>query len=364
MAHFLAALQMGGYRLQTGGRLTPSALRALAHCLDRPAPELRRVQGHPVLALHLALATAADWLAVVNQRLALTAAARQWFAERPRAQVDLLTAAVSDAHKWSAALQQWRLEQTVTIDLVAFALQRLAQLRETLRKPRAERPLRRQVSAQRWLLTAQTVLEPAMILQLYEWADYQGADAWLLTPAALARALAAGLSLHAVTHWLTTSCGSPLSSAELDQLTEWAGRGALVRVEAVHLLTVAQPEQLNALMAQRALRRHVYRRLSPRHAVAAPALIEPLRRHLLRHDIPLTDMTSHDPKAAAAPGERSDPNLPIALHVLIGLRRYLPIDLPDLPLTLAEWTAAHSDHERSAFKAEADRILDDLRREG
>lgn len=362
MAHLLGSIQASACRVQYGWRLLPTRGRALALCIGHPAPDLRRTHDQPSLAAHLALALSANWLTIHADWLTLTPEALAWLRESPADQLASLKKALHDPVTWPAAVRQLHLEAALGLDMTAYLSQHLARDRSTAR-PRHTRHAMHisQSAADRWQIDARATLTTEAVFHLHQFADCLGGDRWAVTPASLQRALQAGYGLAEVTYWLTDRRADALTDEQQATLREWAGRRQRVRLAEVQLLSTSQPEYLDAIMARRSLRRHVQRRLGPRHAVVSTSMDAPLQRYL--QSLGLTrDPVTMPVGPSDEVGDRPGHDVLISLHVLTGLRHYLPLRLPGLGRTLADWEARYSTVEQDTAAEEAQAILTALQR--
>lgn len=85
MAHWLASIQAHGCFLQYGWRLSSRQLRRSADAVGQAAPDLRRIQKHPILFAHLTLAGSANWLAASGGKAGLRQAQNMTIAQATRA---------------------------------------------------------------------------------------------------------------------------------------------------------------------------------------------------------------------------------------------------------------------------------------
>ena len=191
MTHYLASIQAQGCFLQHGWRLNVTQLRHLAVCIGRPAPRLRRIQEHPILAAHLAMAVSADWLAADQTKLLLRPTVYMWLRQGPKAQVDALLAALNQPVNWAAAIDRFRLRETLDPAMTAYLNQQLTRCRRSARPAQAHHPLHIVEGNDRWRIQTRAAISTESVFHLHQFADCQGERAWQITPFPLSRREAA-----------------------------------------------------------------------------------------------------------------------------------------------------------------------------
>jgi hypothetical protein len=116
-----------------------------------------------------------------------------------------------------------------------------------------------------------------------------------LTRNDLTRAHQHGWSEDEIAHRLEVLTGSPLPGNVRVRLADWTRAATRIRLmPRVTLLTTSSPALLDALLADRAARGWVLRRLGPTLALAPTDKIEPLRHWLLaRGELPAVESAEH-----------------------------------------------------------------------
>lgn len=361
MTHLLASIQAQPYFLQHGWRLSPTQLRTLARYIGQPSPRLRRIQEHTVLSAHIALAASGGWLTVKQHRLELTPKVYEWLRERPVTQIDRLLAALKHPITWPEAVERFRLKSALGPETVLYVQQQLARARRQRWRSRTKRALSIVQAVDRWRLQTHADINLESLFHLHQLATYLGAEAWELTPVSLSRAVDVGYGLAEIVHWLEKAQQSALTAEQKQTLADWIRQRQRITLAQVYLLTTSQPEYLDAMMSRRTLRRHIQRRISSRHALVTAAIEVSLQQYWEQRGVPFSpaqvaqmssDMTDAQP----------DLNLLIGLHVLIGLRRYLPLDRLGLKSTLMDWSAQYTAQQQNEAAEQARIILNDVQR--
>lgn len=103
----------------------------------------------------------------------------------------------------------------------------------------------------------------AALLQLADWAELTPGPRLRLTPTSLARSLADGHGLSGLRGLWQRFVTPPLAPAQQAQLQAWAEQTPWIELQAALLLRTSSAHHLDALMADRRVRRHLGKRLAP-----------------------------------------------------------------------------------------------------
>lgn len=309
-------------------RCLPAAhLRRLAGWLGCPAPTLRTARDQPQLAAHLLVGVGAGLLAVAGGRWHLAAGALRWLAAEPPAQIEALRLVCAEAATWEGAAQALGLRDTFNLAYPTFLAQQLE--RWAAAGSRQAGTAVWQPAPDCWQLRLPPDLPQDLLFHLLQIGRWTEPDApgssWTADGYSVARAGQRGYSLTFIEAVLTRATDLPLTPAQRQQLLAWHQRHDAVQVQPVYLLQTSQPDELAGILAQRHLRRHLTRQLSPRHAVVAPAIIPALRRWLEPH----TPLLAPDLEPRGGSGNGGDPAaIWLGLRVLEEVGRLIPLSVP------------------------------------
>jgi len=150
-----------------------------------------------------------------------------------------------------------------------------------------------------------------------------------------------------------------LPPAQQQQLLAWYLAANQYEIQAVYLLSVAQPHQLAEIMRSRRLSRCIHKQLSPRHAIVAPSLIQLLQKWLLKKNKYL-----HAPQPAN--DELRNEWSPSATHwlglkLLLELKAFLSLPLPSPHGLLDEAAALLTPEEQTGLRFAAEKIIQELK---
>lgn len=336
----------------------PTHLRQMSTWLGQPLVPVRSVRSLPRLAAHLLLFEQLGWIADDGPTLQLYPDATAWLYDTTQAQLRTLQrgiAALCDAHE---AIHRRRLEDCLTVDYLGFLQQRSSQQTSRYAEPECAATLAWRDAC--WVVTLPPTLPLWLTFHLLQIGAVNGSEI-TVDALSLYEAQQRGYGADYTRYLLETALMRELDHTELAQLDIWAARGTWHTLQPVWLLETAQPDQFAALQAQRTLRRHMVRRLSPRHAVVAAEMVAPLRRRLARQGMPLNCAAGDPQTGAALRTSATDEWAWLALRVLAGLSSYIPPLSP--PSNALQALAGDMSLERRhTLAAHADRILAQLQR--
>lgn len=156
---------------------------------------------------------------------------------------------------------------------------------------------------------------------------------------------------------LQTAQQARLTADQSTIFNQWMARRHQFHIETTQLLTVQSSAKLDQLLDTAGLRRHVFQRISPRHAIVSRQLTAPLQKWLAKQNIPLTHPVAQRSVAYDDPGEQAY----LALCVLDQLNRILPQAQLNLPPTLAVMAQQFSAETQSEIEHRASQIIAELR---
>lgn len=360
VTHVAAMIQARPCQLQYGWRIHAARLRDATRRIGPPRPMLRSLPADPCLAAHIVLVVAAELAVLEPSWLAPGPHLAAWLTHPADQQWHRLERAVGSP-AWSKAAARLRLTAVLTEPYTHYVRQQLAYARAQTATV-ADPPLKLFPLETHWALIIRRACPPQLLFHLAQFTEVITPSLLYLTPLTIRAALDRGYDDAAIRHWLYTACGPAVQTGDqADTLEEWLLRCRAYRVEAVHLLSTHTPGQLATIVQRRALRRHVQRQLSPRHAVVAADLIPHLRAYLARQNIPLgsPSLPIGDAPLAQDGGEQSggDPTAWLALRVLQGLQAVTRHHLPRVDHALARHSHGLTAHQLGDLDRQAGQIL-------
>ncbi|MBL8133262.1 MAG: WYL domain-containing protein [Anaerolineae bacterium] len=354
LAAWLGALCAVAPRLLRGGWIAPSALRAAAERLPHPEPleGVRSELGAGRLRFLHYLAQAAGLVGEADGRLIPTAAAWDWLERPARDQWEGLWAALTadrqaggvlwrrfrlpdasdaawealtrllrglrpgryslrsvidavtpycppDPDRWDAADARLEAAAVALLDTVFAWSGIAARAGDQIEIPARQDPPRQEAQIEALpsalLIRLPPFPDPAALAKALAWV---GVEAWTLIvdAEAVRRAAAQGVSASAAAAILAALCG-PLPIAWRDRLKAWERDAGALRLRRVPVLTAEDPAALDALCADRGLRRLIDQPLGRHHLAVHADQVEALCRRLERRGQPVTHALS-----ANAPG--------------------------------------------------------------
>lgn len=354
MTQLLAAIHKQPCLLKRGKYLTVHDLRRLAQHANWPTPDLKTLRDHPWLALHLVALHAANLITIHNQHLQTTPALTSWLTDTYTEKITYLSNAINEDTIWHTSCQQLHVEHLFPIDRVAHMRQKLAPTSAP-----AIQPITLHFSTddqcQMTLPDTTPIVTRFHLLQIGTWED---ATTVTITPLTLANALANSYTPQKVRQLLQTAQQARLTSDQYAILNEWMERRHQFHIETTQLLTVNHSEKLDRLLDKVSLRRHVFKRISPRHAIVSAQLTAPLQKWLTDQHIPLAQPV----KQRIVSHTDADEQAYLALRVLDQLNHIMPQTGLNLRPTLAVTAQQFSAEKQTEIEHRANQIIDELRR--
>lgn len=398
MALMAAYLQYYTPKQLNGRHLSLTDLRGLSVWLDCPRAQVRSLRKHPLLAAHLTLMYALDFLSLDDDAYSLQPALTEWLFLDHSEQVCRLLAGL-DEERFTDVASKLKLDECLRVDYRTFLQQALerqlatepAPVRSAVWQTSSAGQRQLELARQSWQLLLPMHLAPWLLfdlLQLGEWqagvmghglvvsaaepltqmnSDFSyreglGKDrcaeemgVLVCTPVTVARAGKRGYGEQTIRWLLEEATQAPLPSGKGQQLAIWIKRGQSYQVRTVQLLTTAQDHQLSEILGKRQLKQLVYRQISPRDAIVSGDLVPKLTRWLAKQQYELET----EAFVPTEPGQAAYSWL--GLRILIALKEIMPLPLPAPVTALDQLEGALSADQQSEMEALAKRILSDLR---
>lgn len=310
-------------RLANGRLLAPNHLRNLATWLEKPAPKLRSLRQHPILAVHLAFLFALDYLDGNGTQLIPQPTIAHWL-HLPN-NIALHTLHKQLTTTWEGTLTKLNLRQTITPDITHYLQQSFTQQRQTLDNQQPQ-PIQWQTTDEnKWVITLPSTLPNWLQFDLRQIGEWSPNQPLVCTPYTVATAVLRGYSPQLI-HWiLETAVQEPLSSDKQSQLIQWSRRVHTYQVRQAHLLTVAQPNQATTLMRNKRLRQATIEQITPRHFIIQEDMIPQLARWLKEREYPL----NHNINTSDTAQPITDPQWQwLCTRVFINLGKITPLPCP------------------------------------
>lgn len=353
ITQLLAAIHKQPCRLKRSKYLTVQDLRRLAHYANWPTPDLKTLCDHPWLALHLVSLHAANLITIHNQHLHTTPTLTWWLTGTFAEKIAHLSQAINEDTIWQTSCHQLHVERLFAGDRIAYLRQKLAQTTAPSIQP-VTLHFDTDDQCQVTIPDATTLTTRFHLLQIGTWED---ATTITITPLTLAGALTSGYTPQKVRQLLQTAQQARLTADQSTIFNQWMARRHQFHIETTQLLTVQSSAKLDQLLDTAGLRRHVFQRISPRHAIVSRQLTAPLQKWLAKQNIPLTHPVAQRSVAYDDPGEQAY----LALCVLDQLNRILPQAQLNLPPTLAVMAQQFSAETQSEIEHRASQIIAELR---
>ncbi len=338
-------------------------LRNIASWIDYPRPQLRSLQQHKILALHLALLHAAGFIDVQSAYLSAQPVITSWLHTTHPETVHILLQAVTDTELWSRACADLGLQEVIGIDNTAYLQQSLARQLAAMPQPAVNASICWLANTQEdtWLISIPPELPLWLHFDLRQLGHWSPTTPLTCAPYSIAAAAQKGYSAATIQWLLETAAQTKLPYARQRELQQWARHRDAYKLRAVHLLTTARPSQMAALLRRKRLRAYVYEHLAPRHAAVSPEIQPHLQKWLAAQGYPLDSQHPSCPDRPAANYEEQPAMQWLALRVLIGLREIIPPSYPSPYNLLAQFDAQLSPAQKTNLEATATNILDGIR---
>ncbi|MCP4425326.1 MAG: WYL domain-containing protein [Chloroflexi bacterium] len=358
----LAYIQHYNCNFIPGRCLSNTHLRRLVAWLGCPDDTLRTIRRQPILAAHIALLHAANLLRHNDAFWYLLPDAFNWLNQPATTQCDQLLKPIANG-QYTIAIEALGLGDTVPIDMVAYVQQQLARQAQQPQSDSAQSNsdtvgwLKSDQDSWRLHLPQSLPLKNSFhLLQIGDWLPQRPLT---VTPLTFAQAVQRGYSLTHIVYLLETTTNQSLSDQQQRQILDWYRRHDTYRLRPVTLLSVKQPEQLASIIKNGHLRPHIQKQISPRHAIAAPAIQPLLQKWAIRRGYRL-----NAPVGEPTPTAQISPTgyqwLGLQLLTTLGQITPLPCSPPHAEL---EALAAHiSPEEQSQLAALVEQISANLQR--
>ena len=357
-------------RLQNGRFLPIEHLRNLANWINYPAPQTNALPQHKILSMHLALLSAAQFISVESSHIMPQPAVTRWLHLPHQEAVDALLSTINDLNQWQRSVASLNLENVLRPDSHAY-------LQQSLTRQREQEPTETPQNAH-WLESEEDIWHLHIPQTLPRWLQFDlrqlgdGAPHTTLicTPLTIAAATQHGYTPETITWLLETATQEQLSRQHSQQLQQWSRRAHAYQVQSVQLLSTAQPDQMDSILRQKRLRKHVITHLSPRHAIVSSALLPPLQKWLATQQIPLKQHQPTDEAISTQPSIKEETAVQwseqtsvqwLGTRILIGLSDLTHQPIPSPHTLLKQLDSQLDPHTRTELEAIAANMLNGLR---
>lgn len=318
-------------RLKNGRFLALNHLRNLAAWINHPLPRLHALQQHKILALHLTLLRAAEFIPAQSSHLAPQPAVTPWLHSTPPETINKLLLAVTDSVRWQQACADLGVQAIIGPDNITYLQQTLSRQASQPGPEAADNLHWLKIEEESWQLHIPHTLPLWLQFDLRQLGNWQPQTDLICTPLTIAVAVQRGYNEETIQWLLETSAQTNLPPLQKIQLHQWSQRATAHRLRTVHLLSTAQPDQMAALLRQKRLRTHVIDHLSPRHAIVSSALQPHLEKWLAGQAFPLNyQQPKADDPATLLPVSLDEQTAVqwLGLRLLIALGEIVPRPYP------------------------------------
>ena len=260
-------------------------LRQLSNWIESPKTEIRTICKHKQLAAHLALLQAANLIAHDQSFWQTTPFLHLWLNLPTHKKYQQLLDAIA-ACRWKQTIDDERWHDCLDEAYGAFLFQALSYQQERT-VPSAQFFSWKEQTELSWLINMPTHPPLDLLFHILQIGDLKSSFIIEITPLTLHRAQKQGYSLNTVEHLLTQATKTPLNKEQKNLLITWYKRGNAYKLQTVHLLTTAQPEQMQKISQNGRLRRKIIQQLSPRHAIVQADIQQSLHRWGNKQQFPL-----------------------------------------------------------------------------
>ncbi|MCA9931683.1 MAG: WYL domain-containing protein [Anaerolineales bacterium] len=356
----LAYLHMHRAPYLRGRCLSNTHLRRLSAWLGYPNPTLRSIRKQPVLAANLAALHASSLLTFETGLWIGTPDLFEWLRQPPVDQLEMLKRPFVDPYPIKTTIDDLNLHDILPLDYRTYIKQQLSH--QQTNQPTTEtyeQATWKTIKPEQWQLNLPLNLSTRLHFHLRQLGAWMPGKPLTCTPITINRAIRRGYSVLSITSFLEQVVGEPLSPTHEQILTGWIRRRDIVTLHPINLLSTRQPAQMAHILSNRRLRDRVRKQLSPRHAVVASDIQEPLRKWLAKQNIPL-----NTPEPTAPPAKKQTLSTAAYAHlgmqILAGLSDFIPPTIT-LPTAALEEVSAQLDAATLAhLNTQAQTILDGL----
>ena len=306
-------------------------LRGLAGWIGEPAPAVRRLRDHVLLAGHLVLLQAADFLQSVGGSLQLSQPVSSWLCLSRPDQIESLIAITSAEERWQKTVNDLELQDTLDFAFSTFLTQTLA--RQLDSKPEEYHPAvwmseQADEEDQGWYLHLPSSLPSRLLFDLLQLGTLEPDHNLLhLSPLSIASFPACAYGRDHIRWLLESATQCPLPREKQIQLQRWLKRADAYQVNGP-LLSTANPGQMRAVLENRRLKGHVFQQIGPRQALVDRAVLPHLRRWLAKRGYPLNQPSAHAERGEEVGEEADLASHWLGLRLQIGLQKMLPLPYP------------------------------------
>lgn len=341
----------------SGRGLPASHLQRLTHWIGLPNMKIQSVRQHRFLAAHLVLMQAASLLQHDNNLWFCTPFVEHWIEQTPLEQYQSLISAIDRC--WKTIVEQENLTDCFDSAYSTFVRQSLERQQNTDEKRVLSYAAWEKMSDVEWQLTIPSRLPTSVLFHLLQLGDWNPQESLRISAISIAKARQHGYGINFIEPLLTEATQQVLTPTQQAQLLDWYLAAKNYQIQALYLLSTAQPGQLGEIMSNRRLARQIHEQISPRHAIISSSLITPLARWLVKQNKHLQAPILED-------GEIKNKLHPstfnwLGLKLLIDLKELLAIPFPAPNSLLDEAAGALTPEEQTDLAYMAQQIIHELK---
>ena len=342
-------------RLNRGNHLPISDLRILAQrCGFQNVKQYRYLRDLPLLATTLTSLVAADLLCVDGNHLQSTHRCQAWLKQSAYHQLSSIVIALENQGKAEASASVLNCAEAVSIDTLAWLNQQIEQqMRQMSEKGRPIEIVDCNTQHIRFLLPR--TVDADIEFKLLGIAEIVAPDCLQITPTSLAASLSSGANLTTITYTLESALHTRLPPTLRSTLDDWYDDLTRYSLEPSYLLTARHPNDLQALLTSKRLKRTITKQLSSRHATVDGRFAQ---RFVRSSGIQLVKNSTPTPTS----GEAEIAEQWLGLRMLRALNGWIDLPIEPAISTLDALASQLPDASVSALEGHAQTMLAQLQR--
>ena len=342
--------------------LSPKHLQALTRWLGAPPSKIRSLFQAPLLALHIACLQTAQLISSNHAQIVLTPSVNDWLHLPSAEQIHYLEQSVKNESRWHETSHALGLQNVLTEVIYCFLQQTLAKQHDNFPAGQASKATWQEgQNPDIWHLNLPHTLPLWLHFDLRQLGNWQpGGQPLTCSAQTICTAVQRGYGRHHIEWLFKTASQQPLSEKKRIQLNRWYRQANAYQIRTVHLLTTAQPEQMQQLQRRKLFRKETIEQLSPRHAIVASTMQGRLSNWLKKRGEPGPRLISNH-KNESESKETPAGYQWLGVRLLIGLGEIIPLPYPAPHQILAALSDQISLLEQTELEAKATHLVNSLR---
>lgn len=342
----------------SGRGLPAPHLQRLTLWIGLPDNKLHTMRHHKFLAAHLVLTQAAGLLQHDLNQWFCSPFVEQWLKKAPFAQYQTLIEAI-DHCCWKTIVERENLTACFDGAYSTFVRQSLKRQQNSPTSQTEPRASWKSLSDTEWQLALPCGLPPEWLFHLLQMGEWDPQTPLRLSANTIAKARQHGYGIDFIKHLLSEATQQALPQPYQAHLSNWYLAAENYQIQAVYMLSTAQPDQLAEIMTNRRLSHRIHEQVSPRQAIVSPTLITPLARWLAKQNKHLqapnlkNSVIKHEWAASAYHW--------LGLKLLFDLKELLALPWPAPPGLLDEAATALTPEEQTELAFMAQHIIQELK---